>query len=346
MPRTMYDSVSAAAIPADAAMIGGYVDGPESKWSDADWQRFPNAVKVRIAVNPATDDGHVLDVEKGNWPSADAVPWIVKRRAAGVVPTVYGNNGVAGYRLTEVTAACVAQGVAPPQYWFANWGAPAVLPDGYVALQYANGDAYDTSIVADYWPGVDPEPVPPAPNVPDIVDAQTDIANARALVTQADILLEHAQEDLNTVTTNAPPIPKPEPTVSEMLAAIDSIASGVNMLLLETVPTPTRNGSFIAPTWLPLLLSVALVVVQQALSLVGTLPKSTPVTVTLLVLTILASSIPAIEALLAGHGAQQLTMQREAQAHERAMAIDIRRQYIGKDEYFTPSSPHQAAGLA
>lgn len=148
--RTMYDSTNWAAIPADAAMVAGYVDG-RYKWPDDGWERFPSAVKVRIAVFAATDDGHVLDVERGNAAPEEAPGWVKMRRAAGVDPSVYCNLST----WPAVRRAFAAAGVSEPHYWVAEWGRHMVIPDGAVALQYRAAGLYDLSVVADHWPGVD-----------------------------------------------------------------------------------------------------------------------------------------------------------------------------------------------
>lgn len=154
--RTMYDSVTAANIPADAAMVAGYLDGLY-RWSASDWARFPNAVKVGIAVFASTNNGMVLDVEKGNATPEEAPIWIKARRAAGCDPTVYCSKDTQ----PAIQAACQAQGVAEPHWWIAWYSAPdhsTPLP-GTMALQYAADVAgpgsYDVSVVVDSWPGVD-----------------------------------------------------------------------------------------------------------------------------------------------------------------------------------------------
>lgn len=153
--RTMYDAVTPSNIPADAQMVAGYVDGRYA-WSAADWARFPGAVRVRIAVFPWTNDGHVLDVERGDATPAQAPGWVQRRRAAGVDPTVYCGLASAGYSWADVRAAFQAQGVPEPHYWIAAYpGIGAALYPGSVAHQYANPGPYDLSVVADYWPGVD-----------------------------------------------------------------------------------------------------------------------------------------------------------------------------------------------
>jgi hypothetical protein len=161
--RIMHDSITAADIPRDARMVAGYINGTWV-WSAADWARFPNATKVRIATRANVNDGHVLDVEPGDATPAQAPAWVKMRRAAGVDPTVYCNLSA----LPAVQAAFTAAGVAQPHYWVARYDNVATVPAGVVAKQYINdpasGGHYDLSAVADYWPGVDPAPAP-APTV-------------------------------------------------------------------------------------------------------------------------------------------------------------------------------------
>lgn len=156
----MWDSTTAADLPADAGMVAGYVDGLYA-WSPADWARFPAATRVRIAVFADTDDGHVLDVEKGNATPAQAPGWVRLRRAAGVDPTVYCARG----SWASLSAQFTVQHVAAPHWWIADWTGSPHLPAGASACQWADsvltGYHYDVSAVADHWPGVDPDP--PAP---------------------------------------------------------------------------------------------------------------------------------------------------------------------------------------
>jgi hypothetical protein len=154
--RTMYDSTTAADIPAGAQMVGGYVDGKYA-WTPADWARFPNATHVRIAVFATTNDGVVGDREQGDMTEAQLVTWVRMRRAAGVDPTGYCSES----NWAACRAAFAAAGEPEPHWWVASYpGAGAVIPAGAVAHQYADpitsGGHWDLSAVADYWPGIDP----------------------------------------------------------------------------------------------------------------------------------------------------------------------------------------------
>jgi hypothetical protein len=175
----MYDTIASDAhlIPANAQMVAGYVDGLYV-WSDAEWARFPNATKIRIAVFTSTNDGHVLDCEQGNNTPASSVDWVLMRRKAGIDPTVYcGRNTW----WSQIRASFQARGVAEPHYWVADYSAGQSIPAGAIALQYTDTGPYDISVVADYWPGVDPKPTPPAPTIQDsdmmIVQVNADSAH-------------------------------------------------------------------------------------------------------------------------------------------------------------------------
>lgn len=169
--RLMYDSVDASAIPRTAQLVAGYIDGNLYRWTAADWARFPNARKVRIARRTSTNDGHVLDVEYGIptvWPLTDPVVrqgivrWVKMRRAAGIEPTIYCNQLNDWLPLQRIFHNAL---VKPPQWWVARYNNRRDIPTGAIGKQFANpplsGGHYDLSVVADYWPGVDPtKPIP------------------------------------------------------------------------------------------------------------------------------------------------------------------------------------------
>jgi hypothetical protein len=177
--RTFYDAITPANIPANAQGVCGYVDGRYA-WSAADWARFPHAVKARIAVFSSTNDGHILDVEAGCSTPGNAPGWVVRRRKAGIDPTVYCSLSA----WPTVRAAFARAKVAEPHWWIAAYpGNGAVLYPGSVAHQYANPGPVDISVVADYWPGVDHTPASgPASPFPTI----TPTPGADMPITQAD----------------------------------------------------------------------------------------------------------------------------------------------------------------
>lgn len=167
--RTMHDSTTAADIPATAAMVAGYIDG-DYAWSAQDWARFPSAARLRIAVFHSTDDGDVLDIEKGCSEAWCAPLWTKMRRASGLaVPTFYcrpTKTWPDAYNQAAVVAALVSGGVDPSgvAWWFADYTGQPHIPDGGVACQYANdtltGGHFDLSVVHDSAPWVPGSPGP------------------------------------------------------------------------------------------------------------------------------------------------------------------------------------------
>lgn len=154
--RLMYDSNIPVAIPADAAMVAGYVDGFYA-WSAADWGRFPHATQVRIAVEATTDEGQVGDCESGAMSPSQLVAWVRMRRAAGIDPTGYCSEA----NWPACRAAFASAGEIEPHWWIAAYpGIGPSVPVGAIAHQYADpstsGGHYDLSAVADHWPGIDP----------------------------------------------------------------------------------------------------------------------------------------------------------------------------------------------
>ena len=153
MARLMYDAVTVADLPADSTMVAGYADGLYANMP-ALAARFPNALRVSIAVTASLDDAQVLDVENGNATPAEAPGWVLMRRRSGADPSVYCDAST----WPAVQEAFTAAGVAPPHYWIASYDGDPAIPVGAVAHQYASNSSYDTSSVAEYWPGVDPTP--------------------------------------------------------------------------------------------------------------------------------------------------------------------------------------------
>lgn len=158
----MLDATAAKAgnIPVGSQMAAGYCDGP-NRWTDAQWARLAGSVLVRIATIASTDDGHVLDVETGDATPAQAPYWALLRRRSGAVPTIYCNLSTQ----PAVIAAFRRAAVAPPLYFVAHYDeVPELLP-GAIAKQFTDNppaNPYDSSVVADFWPGVDSPPAPPA----------------------------------------------------------------------------------------------------------------------------------------------------------------------------------------
>lgn len=157
LTRTMYDSTNPLDIPTTAQMVAGYDDGI-FLWSTAGWNRFPNAVKVQIAISASHNFGHVLDVENGDATPQQAPGWVRMRMGAGILrPTLYVNRS----SWATVAAYCAN---LPVDWWVATLdGTKTVVPPpgviSPIAIQWANstiaGGHYDLSIVASSWPEVD-----------------------------------------------------------------------------------------------------------------------------------------------------------------------------------------------
>jgi hypothetical protein len=162
--RTMFDSTSAADVPAGSELVMGYVDG-SSAWSDADWGRFPGRILVRICVFNNRLDAQVIDIEPGNNDALSAVSWVRAKWLQGDTPTVYcfSDRGPIGYRISDVRKACDDAGVKRPLFLLTDFDNVPTLPADpeVIGKQYANaaltGGHYDASVVVDNWPGVDEE---------------------------------------------------------------------------------------------------------------------------------------------------------------------------------------------
>lgn len=166
--RFCYDSTTAADVPKGGALYAGYVDGLY-KTVPALRKRFPKATIVTITVL-GTPGAHVCDTEPGNIGVAGAVRWAKNEIVAGRNPTLYCMASMWPQVKTAVRNAGIAGKVS---YWIAQYDGVAQIPKGAVAKQHLHGDKahpgsysgghFDVSVVADYWPGVDPEPVKDQP---------------------------------------------------------------------------------------------------------------------------------------------------------------------------------------
>lgn len=167
--RTLYDSTTAGDIPAKAAMVAGYLDG-NYQTVPALLKRFPHALIVTITVK-GTPGAHVCDTEPGNIGITGAAKWAAAEVKAGRRPTLYHMASQRGLVRRAVRKSVGLRKRKLVSYWEADYDGDPTLPKGCVAKQYLHGDKnhpgsysgghYDTSVVADYWPGVDSEPVKP-----------------------------------------------------------------------------------------------------------------------------------------------------------------------------------------
>lgn len=165
MTRRMADSANISYIdPGTVDLIGYYIDGKYVP-SSAQLAKFAGKIHVPIAVNPKTNAGLVFDGPPDNATWNEVVDWVVMRRKAGAVVSVYTDQS----DWTKAIAAFNARNVAQPYWWIAAWNNRAEMISGAIAHQYQTvTNRYDLSVVADHWPGIDPAstaPKPPAPPV-------------------------------------------------------------------------------------------------------------------------------------------------------------------------------------
>jgi hypothetical protein len=145
--RTMWDSINPFALPVDADVVAGYIDG-KYKWSAAGWSRFsPRTVRVRIAVFATTNDGDVLDIEKGDATPAESSTWVKMRQSSGLlVPSLYFSLG------DRVAVANANVGLTYDE-WIADWGGQYPhIPVGAAACQWGAFGTYDKSLCQSWWP--------------------------------------------------------------------------------------------------------------------------------------------------------------------------------------------------
>ena len=151
----MYDGVVADQVPGDGWAVAGYVNGSWPDFGQLE-SRFPGLKHVSITVN---DQGTatVLDVESRDATPAQAPAWAQRMRASGIpYPVVYMNFST----WQTVKDEFAAQSIDLPLFWVAQYDGVATVPAGAIAKQYQSTTGYDVSAVADYWPGVDPAPLP------------------------------------------------------------------------------------------------------------------------------------------------------------------------------------------
>src|SRR5262249_21131059 len=150
MTITMYDSISARAIPSGAQAVAGYVGG---RWPDYSLiaQRFPKARHKSVAVN-ALENADILDVENGDASPAEAPAWYRRQKGRGLkLPGFYANEST----MPAVVSAVTDAGIKPSEYvlWVAHYDGIASLAvggfPGAKAKQYIdhgpNGENVDIS---------------------------------------------------------------------------------------------------------------------------------------------------------------------------------------------------------
>lgn len=154
MTRNGADSTVAEYLPEGMDIYLGYVDGKYQSYQ-AIKARFPHALIVPIATQAGGNVGTVGDGPPDNGTWSAWVQWVVRRRKAGVDPTMYTDKSSWATGIQAFNNAKVAQ----PHWWIADYDDHPEVYAGSVGKQYETlPGRYDLSLFADYWPGVDPKP--------------------------------------------------------------------------------------------------------------------------------------------------------------------------------------------
>jgi hypothetical protein len=164
--RIMYDSVTPTNIlhhTTTPVMVAGYANGRYA-WTQEEWDLFPRARHIRIAVRANYFDAHVLDCEVGDATPGECPQWALTRRAMGGVPIIYCNRSTWPLVRTAFDNAHIAQ----PLFWIATANGQADYPQGSIGAQYLlDWQGVDVSAMADFIPGVDPTPTIEHTNTPE-----------------------------------------------------------------------------------------------------------------------------------------------------------------------------------
>lgn len=191
MTTTMIDSIHSTAhnIPPGTLKVAGYVTGtPDVKWTDADWQRFPNAGRVRIDQGyptflPLSCD--VFDVEPKALSPVQAAEGVAVRIAHGIKwTTIYASD----FYLSKVQQALSSTIIFPGKpigwwhghvnCWLADWNL-----DEHGAAAKLGTLIHGMTCVAVQWASPTSNPDTPLPGNPSLTLKQ---ANCDLSVTADD----------------------------------------------------------------------------------------------------------------------------------------------------------------
>ena len=167
---------------------GGYTTGTSDiRWTAADWDAHPGAVRIDQDAGASDWTADVLDVERGAATNTEAAHWYKMAQRSWDAGTRPGQRLPAIYtsasNVTPLVNALAAAGVdAGPRLWVANWNLSNVEATGeviaaagpfpIVGVQYASSVYYDTSVFSTSWLAhVSTLPIPAPPAVPMRVEA-------------------------------------------------------------------------------------------------------------------------------------------------------------------------------
>lgn len=133
---TLYDSVNADAIPPDAQVVAGYIDGKYA-WTQIDFDKFPNARVLRITVT-GQDGADVLDVENGDVPNSGVAGWVARNPGKYVYTSRFNwplvRAALQGANLDHLV-----------KYWIADWTNVPHMLDGANFVQWTSSRNFDVS---------------------------------------------------------------------------------------------------------------------------------------------------------------------------------------------------------
>lgn len=149
------------------SQAAGYTTGSASiAWTNADWARFPGAVRICQDLGATDTTADVLDVESGAATPGDCPGWAKKATANYTTNVRPGQRTPAIYtsasNVTTVANALVNGGVkSGVGLWVANWSlteAQAIAdvqaasgPFPIIGVQYSSGSFFDYDIWAAAW---------------------------------------------------------------------------------------------------------------------------------------------------------------------------------------------------
>lgn len=149
------------------AQLAGYTTGtPDIQWTDADWAKFPGAVRIDQDFAAVDHSADVLDVESGAATPGDCPHWATSATADFFAATRPGQRMPAVYtsadNVTNVANALVNNGVkSGVGLWVANWNLTesqaiadvlaAAGPFPIIGVQYGSGTWGDFDVWSAGW---------------------------------------------------------------------------------------------------------------------------------------------------------------------------------------------------
>jgi hypothetical protein len=154
-------------VPAHMTAAGYTTGPPDIRWSDADWQAHPGAVRICQDASASDATADVLDVERFAATNGEAAGWFRRASAAYTTAVRPGQRWPAFYtsalNVTPLVNALIAGGVrGGPGLWVADWnltGPQAIAdvqagsgPFPVVGVQWTDSPVfYDLDVMSAAW---------------------------------------------------------------------------------------------------------------------------------------------------------------------------------------------------